>query len=74
MSIQRKCSFYRDSEMLSMGPGIGYCDLDSNGTTCKGDVYFCKKVRCTEETSIGTKEQRGKFRVGEEMKCLLFRR
>ena len=74
MPILRKCSFYRDSKMLSMGPGIGYCDLDSNRTTCKGDVYFCKKIRYSRETSIGTKEQGGKSRVGEEMKCLLFRR
>ena len=59
MSIQRKCSFYRDSEMLSMGPGIGYCDLDSNGTTCKGDVYFCKKYDALRKHLLEQKSNEG---------------
>jgi hypothetical protein len=43
MSIPRPCSFYRDTETLNMGRGIGYCDLDCDRTTCDGDIKFCEK-------------------------------
>ena len=43
MSFKRQCPFYRDSETLNIGRGIGYCDLDCDRTTCEGDVKFCEK-------------------------------
>ena len=43
MPISRPCSFYRDSESLNLGRGIGYCDLDCDRTTCDGDIHFCEK-------------------------------
>jgi len=43
MTFQKHCRFYRDSKGLSMGQGIGYCDLDGNRTTCDGDLNFCEK-------------------------------
>lgn len=39
----KECLFYRASESLSMGPGIGYCDLDCDRTTCEGDQHLCEK-------------------------------
>ena len=43
MPISRLCKFYRGSGTLSMGRGIGYCDLDCDQTTCDGDIDFCQK-------------------------------
>lgn len=40
--MSRQCKFYRDSRTVSMGQGIGCCDLDCNQTTCDGDIDFCK--------------------------------
>ena len=42
MSISRKCSFYRDSDNLATGRGIGYCELKGNQTICDGDIKFCE--------------------------------
>jgi len=39
----KECPFYRASESLSMGPGIGYCDLDCDRATCEGDQHLCEK-------------------------------
>jgi len=43
MEEKRKCPLFRQSESLSFGKGIGYCDIDSGSTTCEGDVKFCEK-------------------------------
>ena len=39
----KECPFYRSSESLTMGKGIGYCDLDCGLATCEGDVHVCDK-------------------------------
>jgi len=39
----KECPFYRASEALIIGQGIGYCDLDCDRTTCNGDVHLCEK-------------------------------
>jgi hypothetical protein len=43
MGEEKKCPLFRRPESLSIGKGIGYCDMDSNVTTCEGDVKFCEK-------------------------------
>ena len=43
MGEEKKCPLFRKRESLSMGKGIGYCDIDSSSTTCDGDVKFCEK-------------------------------
>jgi hypothetical protein len=43
MGEEKRCPLYRKSESLSMGKGIGYCDIDSSSTTCEGDVKFCER-------------------------------
>ena len=43
MGEEKKCPLFRRPESLSIGKGIGYCDIDSNSTTCEGDVRFCEK-------------------------------
>lgn len=40
---EKKCPLFRRPETLSIGKGIGYCDIDSSGTTCEGDVKFCER-------------------------------
>ena len=65
MPILRKCSFYRDPETLIMRPGIGSCDLDLNRTTCKGDVYFCKKYDVLRKHLLEQKHKEGNLGWGK---------
>lgn len=39
----KECPFYRTSESLNMGRGVGYCDLDCDRATCEGDQHLCEK-------------------------------
>jgi len=39
---ERKCPLFRRRESLSIGKGIGYCDIASCSTTCEGDLSFCE--------------------------------
>jgi hypothetical protein len=43
VSVNQRCLFYRDSEGLGLGRGIGHCDLDGGQTVCDGDLNFCEK-------------------------------
>jgi hypothetical protein len=43
MGEEKKCPLFRKPESLSIGKGIGYCDLDSSSTICEGDVKFCER-------------------------------
>lgn len=43
MSVKERCSFYRDSEGLDIGHGIGHCDLEGDQTVCDGELIFCEK-------------------------------
>jgi hypothetical protein len=43
MGEEKKCPLFRKPESLSIGKGIGYCDIDSSSATCEGDVKFCEK-------------------------------
>lgn len=43
MGSEKKCPLFRRPESLSLGKGIGYCDIDSSSVTCEGDVLFCEK-------------------------------
>ncbi len=49
-----KCSFYRDSENLGIGRGLGLCDLRGQAL-CEGDVKFCE---CPEDLKRQLSEQR----------------
>ena len=40
---KERCSFYRASEGIGLGRGIGHCDLDGGQTVCDGDLNFCEK-------------------------------
>jgi hypothetical protein len=44
MGEVKKCPLFRQSEGLSFGKGIGYCDMDGNSAVCEGDVKFCEKT------------------------------
>ncbi len=43
MGNEKICHFFRKPESLSIGKGIGYCDIDNSPATCEGDVKFCEK-------------------------------
>jgi hypothetical protein len=43
MDGEKRCPLYRKPESLSIGKGIGYCDIDSSSTTCEGDAKFCER-------------------------------
>jgi hypothetical protein len=59
MSNLRECSFYRGSETLNMGRGIGYCDLDCDRTTCDGDIQFCEKPDILRKYLLEQKKREG---------------
>jgi len=59
MPISRPCSFYRDSESLNLGRGIGYCDLDCDRTTCDGDIHFCEKPEILKKYLMEQKKREG---------------
>jgi len=40
---KKRCPLFRKPESLSFGKGVGYCDIDSNSTTCEGDIKCCEK-------------------------------
>ena len=71
MALKKQCSFYRSSEALNVGRGIGDCDLDGSQAICDGDINFCEKPDVlTKRMFLGSKEEKEK---GEEKKCPLFR-
>jgi CheY-like chemotaxis protein len=41
MLILKECPFYRETENLAMGKGLGHCDLGGIQALCEGDVKFC---------------------------------
>ena len=41
MSLFHKCTFYRDSENINAGIGLGHCDLFGQAI-CEGDIQFCQ--------------------------------
>jgi hypothetical protein len=43
MGEEKICPLFRKPESLSIGKGIGYCDLDSSSTACEGNVKFCER-------------------------------
>ncbi len=43
MPIFKKCPFYRESESLTVGKGLGYCDLCGEQAICEGDIQACDK-------------------------------
>jgi len=49
MSVFKKCPFYRGSESISMGKGLGRCDVDASQTICDGDVKFCEEPNTVEQ-------------------------
>jgi DNA-binding NtrC family response regulator len=54
MSTVKKCSFYQDSQSLTVSRG--YCNLIGSQTICGGTIEFCEnpetlKKRCWEEKS-----------------------
>jgi len=44
MSNVGTCPFFRDSANLSMGRGLGYCDLEGGQTICEGDFQCCNRL------------------------------
>ena len=42
MYPQERCMFHRDSNSLTLGRGIGYCDIDCAWVICDGDRKFCE--------------------------------
>jgi hypothetical protein len=43
MASPRLCRFYKETLKTGMMKGPGYCNLDSEQTTCNGDIDLCEK-------------------------------
>ncbi len=63
MLIFEKCPYYRDSENLGMGKGIGHCDLGGDAI-CEGDVQFCDRLDDLKKQLSG-KKKREDLQAGE---------
>jgi len=37
----KECPYYRASESVAMGRGLGHCDLSGSQAICEGDIRFC---------------------------------
>lgn len=65
MEEKKKCPLFREPEGLSFGKGIGYCDIDSDSTTCEGNVKLCEKPDALKRyllrklNDFGKKENKG---------------
>ena len=66
MGKEKKSPLFRKPESLSMGKGIGYCDIDSSSTTCDGDVNFCEKPDALKQYLRRKLEEFEKKEDGEE--------
>ncbi len=53
-----QCSFYRNSEGLGLGRGIGHCDLDGGQTVCDGDLILCDQKKYQNEQKHDQKDRR----------------
>ena len=42
MSPKAPCFFHRHSNSLTIGRGIGYCDMDNAWVICDGDHRLCE--------------------------------
>ena len=57
MLIPKKCPFYRGSQGLAMGKGLGYCDLDGDQAICDGDTQFCKNPEILRKQLLAQKSE-----------------
>ena len=43
MGEEKECPLFRRPEILSVGKGIDYCDIDNNSRTLDGNVIFMRR-------------------------------
>lgn len=43
MEDRKSCPFYRIPDVLTVGKGVGYCDLHGGWAICEGDILYCEK-------------------------------
>ena len=53
MTLEKRCSFHRSIQSLSLELGFGYCDLSCDRTACCGDVRICEKPDVLEDHLMG---------------------
>jgi hypothetical protein len=59
MLSSKFCKFYRDSETISVGKGLAYCDFDCTQTTCEGDMDFCEKPDALKKYLLEQRKREG---------------
>ena len=64
MPIFQKCPYYRDSENLGMGKGLGYCDLGAEAI-CEGDIQFCDRPDDLKKQLSEKKKKKDDIRATE---------
>jgi hypothetical protein len=63
MEKELTCSFYRKSNHVDNGHGLGSCHLDGNQAICNGNLHFCDKpstVKTSQNEHKGNEEDRRK--------------
>jgi CheY-like chemotaxis protein len=62
MTIFNKCTFYKESQSISVGTGLGVCSL-SGRVICEGDIQFCENL---EELRKQLEKENEKLENGRE--------
>jgi len=55
MLILKQCPYYRNSETVGRGKGLGHCDLGGEAI-CDGDVQFCDRPEDLKRQILGKKK------------------
>jgi len=66
-STTTRCIFYRDSEGIGMGKGLGYCDFDGCQSICEGDIQFCEKPDAMRKYLLDQKGKEEGVGIKEEL-------
>jgi hypothetical protein len=59
MSISKKCFFFREYGAPKNNCLRGYCDLNGEWTTCRGDVFSCKRNDLLRKYLLEEKRKEG---------------
>jgi CheY-like chemotaxis protein len=66
-SATTRCIFYRPSEGIGIGKGLGYCDFDGCQSVCDGDIQFCEKPDAMRKYSLDQKGKEERGGIKEEL-------
>jgi CheY-like chemotaxis protein len=67
MPIVKSCPFYRESDNLTVGLGIGHCDLGGDQVICDGDIQFCHRSDDLKKRMLEEKKKNDRESTGDKL-------